>query len=119
MARLNRSNLDLAPALTPQVETGCVVCGSATHILLTSAAEIRQQHDYLRRFHRRRVRSGSAAVLEERAEFTQDYDTNIVVCARCNHLFRDPRPPAAAIAAAYKQDRTQDHMARGRGDIRQ
>ncbi|HYB99279.1 MAG TPA: class I SAM-dependent methyltransferase [Candidatus Limnocylindrales bacterium] len=44
------------------------------------------------------------SALEERADFTQNYATNIVACTLCGLILRHPRPPADAIAAAYAAD---------------
>jgi SAM-dependent methyltransferase len=64
---------------------------------------------YLRAFHRRRLRPAErdslSAALTERAEFTQDYATDIVACTDCGLVFRDPRPDASAIMHAYEHDR--------------
>lgn len=93
------------PRLEPQVEVACVVCRSAEREVVASAAELEAQVRYLRRFHVRRMRAGvERDGLEERAEFTQDYATNVVACTACGLVFRDPRPPAAAITEAYARD---------------
>ena len=93
------------PGLEPQVEVACVVCRSAEHEVVASAAELEAQAGYLRRFHLRRMRVGPERDgLAERAEFTQDYSTNVVACTSCGLVYRDPRPAAAAITAAYTRD---------------
>jgi SAM-dependent methyltransferase len=93
------------PSLEPDVEAAaCVVCGAAERTLLTSAAELEADAGWLRAFHRRRVRAPRDDALAERAEFTQDYATDVVTCATCGLVFRDPRPPARAIRAAYAED---------------
>ena len=93
------------PSLEPQVEVACVVCGSEEHAIVASAAELEAQARYLRRFHSRRMRRGlERDGLEERAEFTQAYSTDVVACTACDLVFRDPRPPAAAITEAYTRD---------------
>jgi len=99
-----------APAeeLKPQVAVACVVCGSNQHQLVSSAAEVQAQLEYLRAFHRRRLEPAAArrddGALADRADFTQDYVTDIVSCDPCGLVFRDPRPPAAAVTAAYAHD---------------
>jgi|SRR4029453_5772977 SAM-dependent methyltransferase len=97
-----------AAELKPEVEASCVVCGGAARELICSAAEVRAQRDYLRRFHRRRLRPArgrrDAHALADRAEFTQDYVTEIVSCRDCGLLLREPRPPASAVLAAYRED---------------
>ena len=103
---MNETDSGANSSLTPRVEVACAVCRSAGHRILASAAELEAQTRYLRRFHTRRLRRGPGRgdELEERAEFTQDYATNVVACTSCGLIFRDPRPPAAAIAEAYAQD---------------
>jgi SAM-dependent methyltransferase len=91
--------------LAPRVHVACAVCDQQLRAVVASAAEIEAQHRYLERFHRRRVRASSAdGALEERAEFTHDYATAVVECVSCGLVYRDPRPPAAAIARAYTED---------------
>lgn len=88
------------------VQAPCAVCGSEAQKVICAAREVRAQLEYLRRFHRRRLRPGApAAALEERAEFTQDYTTDIVACRACGLVYRNPRPTAGAVARAYAGDR--------------
>lgn len=93
--------------LQPRVDTRCVVCGSDDTRMVASATELEAQRRYLRLFHRRRLRirrGEEDAALEERADFTQGYATNVVACCECGLLYRDPRPCDDAIAAAYEGD---------------
>jgi SAM-dependent methyltransferase len=93
-------------SLEPEVEAACVVCGGRVREVLTTAAELAAEARRLRRFHARRLRMRPGrGALEDRADFTQDYATNVVACASCGLVFRDPRPRAAAITEAYAQDR--------------
>jgi SAM-dependent methyltransferase len=73
--------------------------------VLTTSAELAADARWLRRFHasRLRMRAGRRA-LEDRADFTQDYATNVVACAACGLVFRSPRPPAAEVTRAYADD---------------
>jgi SAM-dependent methyltransferase len=90
----------------PMVEVRCAVCGSGRREVICAAREVRAQLEYLRRFHRRRLRADAGPeALEERAEFTQDYATDIVACRGCGLVFRSPRPAAGAIARAYAAER--------------
>ena len=97
-----------AAELKPEVEASCVVCGGAARELICSAADVRAQNDYRYRFHRRRLRPARERrgenALADRAEFTQDYITDIVGCLDCGLLLRDPRPRASAVLAAYRHD---------------
>ncbi|HEU4754922.1 MAG TPA: methyltransferase domain-containing protein, partial [Armatimonadota bacterium] len=88
----------------PLVRVQCAVCAGEERELLCSAAEVCVQLEYLHRFHRRRLRATAAHTLADRADFTQDYATDIVACAACGLVFRSPRPPDDAIARAYAQD---------------
>jgi SAM-dependent methyltransferase len=98
-----------SPNLKPRVEVACVVCGNQQHDVVCSADEVQAHLAYLHAFHRRRLRLAdrysAPAALTERAEFTQDYATNIVACTNCGLVFRDPRPDAGAIRHAYERDR--------------
>lgn len=96
----------MQPALTPQIEVACTVCGSAQHAVVATVDDVRAQLHHLRSFHRQRIRTEAryGNALAERAEFTQDYATDIVVCASCGLLYRDPRPSASAIFDAYAHD---------------
>ncbi len=88
----------------PMVAVGCAVCGGEAVERVCSAREVRAHLEYLRRFHRRRLRSEDEAALADRADFTQDYATDVVACAACGLVFRSPRPTDQAIARAYAAD---------------
>jgi SAM-dependent methyltransferase len=93
----------------PLVAVRCAVCGGEDHQTVCPAREVEAHLEYLRLFHRRRLRAGPdgkppRSALADRAEFTQDYATDIVACRGCGLLFRNPRPTAEAIARAYAQD---------------
>ncbi len=91
--------------LEPEVEVSCVVCGGNAFTTVCPAQEIEVQRHYLRWFHRRRLRPDAPPeALADRAEFTQDYATDVVSCADCGLLLRNPRPRRDAIARAYQQD---------------
>ena len=88
---------DAAPDLEPEVEVACTVCGRNAKELLLREAEVKAQLAYLERFHRRRLRpigrKSADDALADRADFTQDYTTDIVVCAVLRP--RLPRFPSA------------------------
>lgn len=88
----------------PLVCIRCAVCGSEEQQVSCSAREVEAHLEYLRWFHRRRLRCPTEAALADRADFTQDYATDIVACARCALVFRNPRPTAESIARAYAAD---------------
>ena len=93
--------------LQPQVEVRCAVCGGDGRERVCSAAEVRAQLEYLQAFHRRRLKAAARRGddrLADRAEFTQQYATDIVACGACGLVFREPRPRAAAVVAAYARD---------------
>ncbi|MFN2424829.1 MAG: class I SAM-dependent methyltransferase [Candidatus Binatia bacterium] len=90
--------------LQPRVDASCTACGAADERVIASAHELEVQRRYLKRFHRRRLEVRGGDALEERAEFTQDYATNVVACRECGLLYRDPRPGDDAIAKAYACD---------------
>jgi len=94
-----------AARLRPQVETACPVCGGVRHRLLVSAADLEADRQRLVRFHRSRLRTPEKSALEERADFTQDYPTDVVGCDGCGLVLRDPRPTDEAVARAYAADR--------------
>jgi SAM-dependent methyltransferase len=88
----------------PLVDVRCAVCGGEEHAVICSAWEVGAHQEYLRRFHRRRLRRPREEALADRADFTQDYATDIVACAGCRLVFRNPRPSDEAIRRAYAQD---------------
>jgi SAM-dependent methyltransferase len=94
--------------LEPRVEVACTVCGGGAHDLVCSEAEVRAQLAFLEDFHRRRLRPDRAKATEalsDRADFTQDYATDVVSCSRCGLVFRESRPRAGEVTEAYAHDR--------------
>src|SRR5205823_13883076 len=83
----------------------CPVCSGEESSEICDRDEVRAHLEYLRWFHRRRLRLPRDEELAERAGFTQDYATNIVACDSCGLVFRNPRPRAEAVTRAYAQDR--------------
>lgn len=86
------------------VITPCVVCGGRTFIAVCTADEIAGHLQYLRQFHRRRLRSAAGEGFTDRATFTQDYVTDVVACKYCGLVLRAPHPSAPAITQAYEHD---------------
>src|SRR5262245_21596781 len=96
----------------PFVTLPCVICGGQSFVLVCTAQEIDAHLQYLRQFHRRRLRSSSREEYADRATFTQDYVPDVVTCTHCGLVLRTPRPSTQAITAAYEQD----HYGRARLD---
>ena len=94
--------------LKPEIEAQCVVCNTPGRALVCSQAELRAHARYVRQFHRRRLRRpqehGGGHALDDRAEFTQDYTTDVVSCLGCGLVLRDQRPSAHDVLDAYKAD---------------
>jgi len=88
----------------PFVTPPCVICGGQSFVIVCTAQEVAAHLQYLRQFHRRRLRSSSREEYADRATFTQDYVTDIVTCTHCGLVLRTPRPSTQAITAAYEQD---------------
>ncbi|TMA72551.1 MAG: class I SAM-dependent methyltransferase [Deltaproteobacteria bacterium] len=83
----------------------CAVCGGARVEIVCDARDIRAQLDWVRRFHLRRLEDRvPRGAFEDRTDFTQSFVTNVVACAACGLLFRDPRPTLGVIARAYAHD---------------
>lgn len=80
---------------------GCRLCGSRRSRLICSEQDIAAQHAFLKSFYHSRWSRQDAATATDRLEFTQDYSTAIVACIECGLLYRNPRPPASAVANAY------------------
>src|SRR6185369_7775236 len=79
----------------------CAICGGREVVVVCDADDVRAQLQWLARFHARRLKPDASgrpprAALEDRAEFTQRFVTNVVACAACGLVFRDPRPTADA-----------------------
>ena len=86
------------------VEFSCPICGGAETDRICSAGDVEAHIDYLRRFHRSRLRHPTDAALQDRVNFTQEYITNVEACRHCGLVCRTPRPPAGAITHAYSDD---------------
>ncbi|MGQ0809895.1 MAG: class I SAM-dependent methyltransferase [Nitrospiraceae bacterium] len=73
-------------------------------------------HEYLTRFHKRRLRRNQngrvpESALADRVDFSQDYATDNVSCTRCGLVFRNPRPTQEVVARTYAQERYgQEHL---------
>src|SRR5438034_1241189 len=92
------------------VEVRCSVCGEGSYEVICTPARVKADLQYVRQFHRRRLRptpngSPPRSALADRADFTQDYSTAIVSCMACGLVYRNPRPPAGAIEEAYEKER--------------
>jgi SAM-dependent methyltransferase len=86
-------------------QVACTVCGSQRFSMLCSAEEIEAHRHYLEWFHGRRLKpTASPRALADRADFTQDYATNIVQCQECGLLMRHPRPSAYQTEQKYAED---------------
>ncbi len=90
------------------MRVGCLVCGSPHSKMVCTAPEMEAQRRLLAQFYRRRWRAQNAGTAADRLAFTQNYTTNIVSCAGCGLLYRNPRPDADAIVGAYRTDRYDD-----------
>ncbi|MCC2640136.1 MAG: uncharacterized protein K0S45_549 [Nitrospira sp.] len=88
----------------------CVVCGEKSHHVLCSGSELREQQEFLRAFHSRRLNRGPdgtipSSLLADRVQFSQGYLTDIVECDHCGLIFRYPRPADDQITKHYAADR--------------
>jgi SAM-dependent methyltransferase len=90
--------------LEPSVSPSCVVCRGRVFELRCNAAELAAQQVELAHFHRARLARRRRGELAERAQFTQDYVTDLVACLTCGLLMRSPRPRAREVARAYEDD---------------
>jgi SAM-dependent methyltransferase len=90
--------------LEPSVSPSCVVCHGRVFELRCNAAELAAQQVELEQFHRARLARRKRGELAERAQFTQDYVTDLVACMTCGLLMRSPRPRARDVARAYEDD---------------
>lgn len=89
----------------PMVEVRCAVCAGDRHEPICSAREIEVHLEYLRLFHQHRLLpQAPAGELADRSDFTQQYATDLVACQGCGLVFRNPRPPADAVARLYADD---------------
>lgn len=91
---------DLRPSEAPH----CAVCEGGAFDVICGARELSYQRERARSFHARRLVGAVDAELEDRADFTQNYITNLVSCRGCGLLLRLPIPSAKEIEAAYGRD---------------
>ncbi len=101
--------------LVPEIEVACAVCGERDADLVCSAAELERQLAAAYSFHARRLRRAqrgrssrgamSGPAFEDRASFTHAYPTRLLACRSCGLLYRSPRPDAAAVLRAYRDER--------------
>jgi hypothetical protein len=84
----------------------CTVCNTATSEVVCSASEVADQLTYLADFHRRRLRRSARdhGELIDRADFTQDYATDIARCTACGFVYRREEPVPDKAAATYARD---------------
>ena len=94
----------VAPPLEPTVVTCCPVCDGAEFLPVCDESELTAESALLQAFHRRRLGHSGRGELEERASFTQDYQTALVSCAACGLLLRLPRPNSRDLRGAYASD---------------
>jgi SAM-dependent methyltransferase len=93
----------------PLIAVQCAVCGNHTFAVICPATEVRDHVEYVRRFHRRRLRPSRDGepprdTLADRADFTREYVTDIVSCTDCGLVSRNPRPAAPVITNAHIRD---------------
>src|SRR5438105_4884595 len=92
--------------LEPSKAVDCVVCGGRRFAILSTAEENAAHREFLHRFHQRRLKPHAPpSALEDRAEFSQDYSTQIVACEVCGLILRNPRPSEEAIQQTYRKER--------------
>jgi len=91
------------------VYTPCLLCRSTSFSIISSREHLADQRRYLAAFHRQRLQHPSDT--KDRSQFTQDYDTQIVLCRGCGLLCRNPHPPAGSMTQAYAADQYDwDHL---------
>jgi SAM-dependent methyltransferase len=87
----------------------CTVCRGAERVVVCTAAEVRRQFDYAKKFHRRRLRligrRDARKALADRGDYSHDYLTDLVACAECGLVFRAARPAPDTAAAEYAAER--------------
>lgn len=86
------------------IDVKCLICGGGHVAILASTIDIEAQLRILKDFHRRRRIESQTDDLADRAEFTQDYSTQVVQCRTCGFIYRSPRPVTAAITSTYARE---------------
>jgi SAM-dependent methyltransferase len=90
------SSLELAP---------CPVCGADDHLVVANADDIRREVELLWEFYRPRLRPETPPErLADRVAFSQHPPLNVVRCARCDLVYRNPRERAFELRATYEHD---------------
>jgi hypothetical protein len=79
----------------PLIQVSCAVCAGRRHQVICAAHEIRAQSEYLRWFHRRRLRSGALNALAD-----APLGAGKVDCVAIWNTFDQLPDPAATLAAA-------------------
>lgn len=97
---------DASPVGTRRTVYDCAVCHGAMSEVICSADEVRNHLAYLERFHHRRLRRAARdhGELIDRADFTQDYATDIAQCTACGFVYRREEPVPDKAAATYARD---------------
>ena len=87
-------SLELAP---------CPVCGANEHIIVADADDIRHEVELLWEFHRPRLRPDAPPErLADRVAFSQHPPVNLVRCAQCELVYRNPRERTVELRAMYE-----------------
>ncbi len=90
----------------PSLElTPCPVCGADDHTVVANADDIHREVELLWEYHRPRLRPETPpARLADRVAFSQRPPLNVVRCARCGLVYRNPRERALELRATYEHD---------------
>ena len=83
--------------------TPCPVCRSPDHHVLADRDDIKRELEALWQFHLKRIRTGAPVEqLFDRAIFSQDPPLQVVECAECGLVFRNPRERESEILETYQ-----------------
>ena len=85
--------------------TSCPVCRGSEHRVLADRDAIKRELEALWQFHLARLRTGAPVEqLFDRAIFSQDPPLQVVECAGCGLVFRNPRERADEILETYEDE---------------
>ena len=91
--------------MTKYEVTSCPVCRDSRHRVLADRDGLKRELEQLWQFHLRRLQTGAPVEqLFDRAIFSQNPPLQVVECAGCGMVFRNPREREEEVLETYQQE---------------